>query len=262
MYGHVDNPRHWVSHLRVLCQDPGRDRSGFTEFVPLPFVHTSAPIYLAGVARPGPTLRDNLAVHALARILLHGRIRNIQTSWVKLGVDGTRAMLRAGRQRPRRHADGGDHLPDGRLRARLGQDRRGARRDRRRASAGRWSSAPPCTTGADATSRVGGRGGCACRGVRRGTRSHVTEQGSEGGDRESYGDYSVDDEDQLPARTPRRSRSRRRGRAGPRLLAAGEVVGRAGVRQHAVRGGHRRVTGPAPRPGGARGGPPGGGRAG
>ena len=64
--------------------------------MPLPFVHTSAPIYLAGVARPGPTLRDNLAVHAMARILLHGRIHNIQTSWVKLGVDGTRAMLRAG----------------------------------------------------------------------------------------------------------------------------------------------------------------------
>ena len=95
MYGHVDNPRHWVQHLRVLSrlQD---ETGGFTEFVPLPFVHTSSPIYLAGVARPGPTLRDNLAVHALARILLHGRIDNIQTSWVKLGVDGTRAMLRAG----------------------------------------------------------------------------------------------------------------------------------------------------------------------
>ncbi|MFJ9314802.1 bifunctional FO biosynthesis protein CofGH [Pimelobacter simplex] len=100
MYGHVDNPRHWVGHLNVLksIQDTARENgsSGFTEFVPLPFVHTSAPIYLAGVARPGPTLRDNLAVHAMARILLHGRISNIQTSWVKLGVDGTRAMLNAG----------------------------------------------------------------------------------------------------------------------------------------------------------------------
>jgi len=100
MYGHVDNPRHWVAHLRVLSriQDQALEagNAGFTEFVPLPFVHTSAPIYLAGVARPGPTLRDNLAVHALARILLHGRIDNIQTSWVKLGVDGTRAMLQAG----------------------------------------------------------------------------------------------------------------------------------------------------------------------
>ncbi|MGZ4445975.1 MAG: bifunctional FO biosynthesis protein CofGH [Nocardioides sp.] len=100
MYGHVDNPRHWVQHLRVLAgvQDTAREHGGaaFTEFVPLPVVHPSAPIYLAGVARPGPTLRDNLAVHALARILLHGRIDNIQTSWVKLGVEGTRAMLRAG----------------------------------------------------------------------------------------------------------------------------------------------------------------------
>ncbi len=95
MYGHVDNPRHWVQHLRVLSRIQD-DTGGFTEFVPLPFVHTSSPIYLAGVARPGPTLRDNLAVHAVARILLHGRIPNIQTSWVKLGVEGTRAMLRAG----------------------------------------------------------------------------------------------------------------------------------------------------------------------
>ena len=95
MYGHVDNPRHWVGHLRVLASIQDQT-GGFTEFVPLPFVHTSAPIYLAGVARPGPTLRDNLAVHAMARILLHGRITNIQTSWVKLGVDGTRAMLNAG----------------------------------------------------------------------------------------------------------------------------------------------------------------------
>ncbi|MCW2818079.1 MAG: synthase subunit 2 / synthase subunit 1, partial [Marmoricola sp.] len=100
MYGHVDNPRHWVTHLKVLAgiQDRALEHGGarFTEFVPLPFVHTSAPIYLAGVARPGPTLRDNLAVHAMARIMLHGRIDNIQTSWVKLGVEGTRAMLRAG----------------------------------------------------------------------------------------------------------------------------------------------------------------------
>ena len=95
MYGHVDNPRHWVQHLRVLSRIQD-ETGGFTEFVPLPFVHTSAPIYLAGVARPGPTMRDNLAVHAMARIMLHGRIDNIQTSWVKLGVDGTRAMLRAG----------------------------------------------------------------------------------------------------------------------------------------------------------------------
>ncbi|HUR75166.1 MAG TPA: bifunctional FO biosynthesis protein CofGH, partial [Sporichthya sp.] len=95
MYGHVDHPRHWVAHLRLLAELQDRT-GGFTEFVPLPFVHTSAPIYLAGVARPGPTLRDNLAVHAVGRIMLHGRIDNIQTSWVKLGVEGTRLMLQSG----------------------------------------------------------------------------------------------------------------------------------------------------------------------
>jgi FO synthase len=95
MYGHVDTPAHWVAHLKLLAQLQ-EQTGGFTEFVPLPFVHHSAPIYLAGVARPGPTQRDNLAVHAMARLLLHGRIDNVQTSWVKLGTEGTRAMLGAG----------------------------------------------------------------------------------------------------------------------------------------------------------------------
>ncbi|WP_373453946.1 bifunctional FO biosynthesis protein CofGH [Rhodococcus sp. 06-418-5] len=95
MYGHVDNPSHWVGHLNVLkkIQD---ETGGFTEFVPLPFVHQSSPLYLAGASRPGPTNRDNRAVHALARIMLHGRIDNIQTSWVKLGITGTQAMLNGG----------------------------------------------------------------------------------------------------------------------------------------------------------------------
>ncbi|MFC9434098.1 bifunctional FO biosynthesis protein CofGH [Nocardia sp. NPDC057030] len=95
MYGHVDNPKHWVGHLRVLrgIQD---ETGGFTEFVLLPFVHQSAPLYLAGAARPGPTNRDNQAAHALSRIMLHGRIENIQTSWVKLGTIGTRVMLNSG----------------------------------------------------------------------------------------------------------------------------------------------------------------------
>lgn len=95
MYGHVDQPRHWVAHLRTLARIQART-GGFTEFVALPFVHQSSPIYLAGIARPGPSARDNLAVHALARLMLHGLVPNIQTSWVKLGVDGTRAMLQAG----------------------------------------------------------------------------------------------------------------------------------------------------------------------
>jgi FO synthase len=95
MYGHVDNPAHWLGHLRTLARIQDRT-GGFTEFVALPFIHTNAPIYLAGVARPGPTERENRVVHAMARILLHGRIDNIQCSWVKLGVDGCRAVLRGG----------------------------------------------------------------------------------------------------------------------------------------------------------------------
>jgi FO synthase len=95
MYGHVDTPAHWVGHLNVLraIQD---NTGGFTEFVPLPFVHQSSPLYLAGAARPGPTHRDNRAVHALARIMLHGRISQIQTSWVKLGVERSQVMLNGG----------------------------------------------------------------------------------------------------------------------------------------------------------------------
>ena len=95
MYGHVDTPQHWVGHLNVLRGIQDRT-GGFTEFVPLPFVHQSSPLYLAGGARPGPTHRDNRAVHALARIMLHGRISNIQTSWVKLGVERTQVMLNGG----------------------------------------------------------------------------------------------------------------------------------------------------------------------
>jgi len=95
MYGHVDNPAHWVAHLRVLRGIQERT-GGFTEFVGLPFVHHNAPLYLAGAARPGPTARDNLAVHAMARIMLHGAIDHVQCSWVKLGDEGTRVMLSAG----------------------------------------------------------------------------------------------------------------------------------------------------------------------
>ncbi|MGK5675825.1 bifunctional FO biosynthesis protein CofGH [Micromonospora sp. URMC 106] len=95
MYGHVDHPAQWLAHFRVLAGVQDRT-GGFTEFVALPFVHTNAPIYLAGIARPGPTWRENRVVHAMARLLLHGRIDNIQCSWVKLGDEGTAAMLRGG----------------------------------------------------------------------------------------------------------------------------------------------------------------------
>ncbi|MGY0463273.1 bifunctional FO biosynthesis protein CofGH [Kitasatospora sp. cg17-2] len=95
MYGHVDTPAHWVGHLRLLAEIQQRT-GGFTEFVTLPFIHTNAPVYLAGIARPGPTARDNRAVIAMARLLLHPHIPNIQTSWVKLGAEGAAEMLRSG----------------------------------------------------------------------------------------------------------------------------------------------------------------------
>ncbi|MFF8861469.1 bifunctional FO biosynthesis protein CofGH [Streptomyces sp. NPDC015139] len=95
MYGHVDQPRHWLGHLRTLAGIQQRT-GGFTEFVTLPFIHTNAPVYLAGIARPGPSMRDNRAVTAMARLLLHPWIPNIQTSWVKLGTEGAAEMLRSG----------------------------------------------------------------------------------------------------------------------------------------------------------------------
>ncbi|MFB7126624.1 bifunctional FO biosynthesis protein CofGH [Kitasatospora sp. NPDC056273] len=95
MYGHVDTPEHWLGHLRLLAGIQQRT-GGFTEFVTLPFIHTNAPVYLAGIARPGPSARDNRAVVAMARLLLHPHIPNIQTSWVKLGAEGAAEMLRSG----------------------------------------------------------------------------------------------------------------------------------------------------------------------
>ena len=95
MYGHVDVPAHWVGHLRVLRRIQ-EQTGGFTEFVLLPFVHASSPIYLAGMARPGPTRRENRAVHALSRLMLHGAVTNIQCSWVKLGADTCQEVLDGG----------------------------------------------------------------------------------------------------------------------------------------------------------------------
>ncbi len=95
MYGHVDTPKHWVAHLKLIASLQA-ETGGFSEFVLLPFVHQNAPIYLAGLARPGPTVVENRAVHAVSRLLLHGQIANIQCSWVKLGVDGAAQVLRGG----------------------------------------------------------------------------------------------------------------------------------------------------------------------
>jgi FO synthase len=95
MFGSVEGPRSWARHLVRLREQQQRS-GGFTEFVPLPFVHMEAPIYLKGLARPGPTFREALLMHAVARLALHPHITNIQASWVKLGIDGAQAVLRAG----------------------------------------------------------------------------------------------------------------------------------------------------------------------
>ena len=119
MYGSVEGPRNWARHLLRLREQQRRS-GGFTEFVPLPFVHMEAPIYLKGGARPGPTFREALLMHSVARLALHPQITNIQASWVKLGVDGAQAALRAGRERSRRHADERVHLACGRREPRPG----------------------------------------------------------------------------------------------------------------------------------------------
>jgi len=95
MFGHVDGPKHWARHL-VRLRGQQAETGGFTEFVPLPFVHMEAPIYLKGGARKGPTFREAVLMHAVGRLVLHPHITNIQTSWVKMGPDGAQACLRAG----------------------------------------------------------------------------------------------------------------------------------------------------------------------
>ena len=95
MFGHVDAPPHWVGHLRRIARIQ-QDTGGFTEFVPLPFIHRNAPIYLAGHARPGPSFEDSVRLHAVARILLDGLIHNVQVSWVKLGLEASSEILASG----------------------------------------------------------------------------------------------------------------------------------------------------------------------
>jgi FO synthase len=95
MFGHVDGPRNWARHL-LAVRDQQRRSGGFTEFVPLPFVHMEAPMYLKGRARRGPTFGEMLLMHAVGRLALHPWIENVQVSWVKAGPDGVKAALSAG----------------------------------------------------------------------------------------------------------------------------------------------------------------------
>lgn len=95
MFGHMERPVHWARHLlriRALQEQTG----GFTEFIPLPFVHMGAPMYAKGQARKGPTSREAILMHAVARLVLHPVIQNIQVSWVKMGEQGATACLNAG----------------------------------------------------------------------------------------------------------------------------------------------------------------------
>jgi FO synthase len=95
MFGHIDGSRSWARHLLHIRELQSRT-GGFTEFVPLPFVHTEAPLYLRGLARKGPTFRETVLMHATARLVLHPLIQNIQVSWVKLGAPGAQVCLQAG----------------------------------------------------------------------------------------------------------------------------------------------------------------------
>ncbi|CAI5511711.1 unnamed protein product [Closterium sp. Naga37s-1] len=95
MFGHVDHPIHWARHLLLLRSIQERT-GGITEFVPLPFVHMQAPVYLKGRSRRGPTFRECVLMHAVGRLVLHPLITNIQASWVKMGLEGVSCLLAAG----------------------------------------------------------------------------------------------------------------------------------------------------------------------
>jgi FO synthase len=99
MFGSVEGPRNWARHL-VVVRDLHKEivdhTGGLFEFVPLPFVHMAAPIYLKGRARRGPTFEETLKMHAVSRVALFGAINSIQVSWVKLGTEGAKLALQAG----------------------------------------------------------------------------------------------------------------------------------------------------------------------
>ena len=123
MFGHVETPHAWARHL-LAVRDLQERTGGITEFVPLPFVHMEAPMFLKEGARRGPTWRETLLMHAVARLALHPLIPNIQVSWVKLGRGGRRGVPRRGSERPRRHAHEREHLPRCGQRARRGASAR------------------------------------------------------------------------------------------------------------------------------------------
>jgi len=95
MFGSIEEPRHWANHI-VRTRNLQKRTGGFTEWIPLPFVHMASPIYLQKQARRGPTFRENLLMHSVGRIAYHGLIDNVQVSWVKIGIEGAQQILKAG----------------------------------------------------------------------------------------------------------------------------------------------------------------------
>ena len=95
MFGHVEEPRHWARHLLAI-RSLQSETGGFTEFVPLPFVHMEAPLWRKGLARSGPSWRESMLMHAVARLALEPVLRNVQASWVKLGREGALQALQVG----------------------------------------------------------------------------------------------------------------------------------------------------------------------
>jgi FO synthase len=95
MFGSIEEPKHWARHM-LRTRALQRETGGFTEFVPLPYVHMATPLHIQGKSRKGPTFRESLLMHAVARIVYAGCIDNIQVSWVKLGAEGAGQMLNAG----------------------------------------------------------------------------------------------------------------------------------------------------------------------
>ena len=147
MFGAIEQPVSWARHL-LRTRDLQRETGGFTEFVPLPFVHMATPIYLQRRSRRGPTFRETLLMHAVGRIAYRGTIDNVQVSWVKLGTDGARQCLEAGVNDLGGHPHGREHLAGGRGQPRPGHGRRDDfAAAGRPARAGPSSSAPPSTGG-------------------------------------------------------------------------------------------------------------------
>ena len=117
MFGSVEQPIHWARHL-LRTRELQKETGGFTEFVPLPFVHMASPIYIRQQSRRGPTFREALLMHSAARIAYRELVPNIQTSWVKLGMAGAAQASASRRERPRRHPHQRKHLASRRRRTR------------------------------------------------------------------------------------------------------------------------------------------------